>query len=744
MSGVRVTAAPVRSRRGLRRAIRRTRRGNGERGYIAVVTALLLPLLLLMAAFAIDAGLFYYRANQLQRVADAAALAGVTHMPQFPSAEATARQVIARNGISDDPEHDIVVEALDTRKIRVTIRDRKIPTFFGQVVRDRFQAERKATAEYLSQIPLGSTLNAIGTGNLPPSGSEGQQNFWLSASGFCSAKEDGDQILSRYEGSRKSPYYVAATQQIAEVKKYACPLYTTPADIRDPGAPTDAQVTAAKVAVGSTDADMPELVLNRDYDRRGYNYIVNVPCSTGLPPPCELNDFLPSNLRIEIYDPVFDPGLVTDANYNDPASTPPHPDIRLLYRQVTCSSGGPLKDCPPANKVVNLDNSDSRLANVKVTTEFRAYGSDQSPLNYDDDGTATASNPVTHLVDAVRPITDTTTPTEAFGTCNGYIGDDARCTTSMGQWVRLIEFPSTQFRRGRFRINVRTTANEANSMGQNSFSLRAYYAADTTYAPCTSLTGTSYSSANCPNISGDTSMATNASATSSGPAEFYLAKLTPAKSFRNKTIQVLLWDPGEGGQSIQILAPNPPGGSNTNDYYAPTAFTWKLNNPGINQATAADRTTLNGQAQTEPNAAACNVGANAPTYTYNGSIQLLTGEYLDISGGPSPEVTSGGVSCLPYTLPNRAGSVAASTPGGAARTGRFNGRLVNIVIKIPTTYGLDTNGAELTSLPFDGWWKIKYYPTLDTTKSPVVPGLVSDRATWTVQLVGDPVHLVRG
>ena len=69
---------------------------------------------------------------------------------------------------------------------------------------------------------------------------------------------------------------------------------------------------------------------------------------------------------------------------------------------------------------------------------------------------------------------------------------------------------------------------------------------------------------------------------------------------------------------------------------------------------------------------------------------------------------------------------------------------MNIEIKIPTTYGLDTNGDELTSLPFDGWWKIKYFPTLDTTKTPVVPGLVSDRATWTVQLVGDPVHLVRG
>ena len=723
IGGVRVTAAPVRSRR----AARRSR----EHGYIVVVTALLLPLLLLMAAFAIDAGLFYYRANQLQRVADAAALAGVTHMPQFPSAEATAREVIARNGITDDADHDILVEALDTRKIRVTIRDRKIPTFFGQVVKDRFEAQRKATAEYLSQIPLGSTLNAIGTGNLPPVASEGQQNFWLSASGFCTAKEDGDQILSRYEGNRKNIQYVSGGSQVAEAKKYACPVYTPDGDVRNPGAPSAAAVTAAKVAVGSSDADMPEFVLNRDYDRRGYNYIVNVPCSTGLPPPCQLNDYLPSDLIVEVYDPVFDPGDILDPYYNDSTITPPHPDRRLLYRSVSTIGGV---------KVVDPGASDSRLANVKVTTEFRAYGADQSPLNYEDDKTATASNNVTRLVDAEAPINDTATTTKTYGTCHGFSGDDPDCGSTMGQWVKLIRFPSTQYRRGRFRVNVRTSTVEPNSFGQNSFSIRAYYGSQASYYPCTSLSGQTLTTADCPNISGDTSMATNASATAAGPAEFYLAKLTPAKSFRNKTIQVLLWDPGEGGQSIQILAPQPPaGGGSTNDFYAPNDFTWKLNNPGINSSNISvtdDRITLDGKAQTEPNAAACGVGTNGPTYTYAGGIQLLTGQYLDISGGPSPETSGGGVSCLPFTLQNRAGSIGPSTPGGAARTGKFNGRLVNIQIKIPTTYGLDSSGAELATLPFDGWWKIKYFPTVGTP--------VSDRSTWTVQLVGDPVHLVRG
>ena len=135
-------------------ASRRHRRnpGRGERGYVAIVTAIVLPLMLLLAAFAIDTGIYYYRSNQLQRVADAAALAGVTRMPQFPNAEATARDVALRNGIKQDADHDVIVEALDVRKIKVTIRDRNISTFFGKIVKDHFDAERKAIADRRAHV----------------------------------------------------------------------------------------------------------------------------------------------------------------------------------------------------------------------------------------------------------------------------------------------------------------------------------------------------------------------------------------------------------------------------------------------------------------------------------------------------------------------------------------------------------------------------------------------------------------
>ena len=726
-------------------ASRRHRRnpGRGERGYVAIVTAIVLPLMLLLAAFAIDTGIYYYRSNQLQRVADAAALAGVTRMPQFPNAEATARDVALRNGIKQDADHDVIVEALDVRKIKVTIRDRNISTFFGKIVKDHFDAERKAIAEYSSQIPLGSTLNAIGTGDLAPVNGEDQQNFWLSVSGFCTAKEDGDMVLSRYEGNKKNYRY--GTLPADEAKKYVCPVISpVPADITDPGQPTAQAVIDAKTSVGAYVGGvdgMPELVLNRDFDRTGYNYIINVPCSAvaGVvpPPPCASTDLLSSaggDLVVQVFDPVFDPGPVTD----DPRL---HKDQRRLFRNSNDPTGG----------------SDLRLPSTHVTTEFRAYGPDTTPLNYDDDIAVGFSDPTSHLADSV--IADTAT-TAQYGTCNSALGDDSRCgsiavnpTSVANQWTTLIRFPAGT-RRGRFRINVRTQFGELNSYGQNSFALRAAYAASATtfnaadWRPCTTLQGLSLSTATCPNIAGDTSMATNASATSGGPAEFYLAKLSPASAYRNKIIQVLLWDPGEGGEAVQILGPKkvPDGSAYDTTGYDPVAFTWKLSNPGINstsQTPEDQRVLKNGSSQLEPSYSGCGVGTNKATYTWNlgypGATPLTSGTFLDISGGPI-ENDGAGHSCMPFDPSNRGGTGNASAtrhPAGDP-TGRYNGRLVNIEIQIPAKYGLNADDQEIP-LAFDGWWKIKYYPT--AVGGVITP--VTDRSTWTVQLIGDPVHLVR-
>ena len=62
---------------------------------------------------------------------------------------------------------------------------------------------------------------------------------------------------------------------------------------------------------------------------------------------------------------------------------------------------------------------------------------------------------------------------------------------------------------------------------------------------------------------------------------------------------------------------------------------------------------------------------------------------------------------------------------------------------MPSTYGCDpaitATCVELATLPNGGWWKIKYIPSKDGLGN-YKP--MTDRSTWTVELLGEPVHLV--
>lgn len=170
-------------------------------GAVLVLTALVIVPLLIISAFAVDLGWFYVRAARLQRAADAAALAGVVHMPgDFPRARAVALEAAARNGVSPSSTVDVDVAPVPgkPRRLRVTVTDHDVPTYLGAVVTRSITIRRTATAEYVLPVPLGSPENRIGTGNILGSPAE---NFWLAASGYCSSKENGDLLLAVTDGN---------------------------------------------------------------------------------------------------------------------------------------------------------------------------------------------------------------------------------------------------------------------------------------------------------------------------------------------------------------------------------------------------------------------------------------------------------------------------------------------------------------------------------------------------------------
>ena len=80
---------------------RLTEEAPSDSGFVLAQAALLLIPLLIFAAFATDIGSWYLEGQKVQRAADAAALAGVAHMPDTVAAEQAAREVAARNGFLD-------------------------------------------------------------------------------------------------------------------------------------------------------------------------------------------------------------------------------------------------------------------------------------------------------------------------------------------------------------------------------------------------------------------------------------------------------------------------------------------------------------------------------------------------------------------------------------------------------------------------------------------------------------------
>ena len=163
-----------------------------EQGYALVfVTFLLLPMLG-MVGLAVDVGSFYVRAAQIQRAADAAALAGVVHQPDFATAEATARDYARRNGFDPavDPKIEVVVESIGNQRLRVTIYDRDVDVFFSSVFLSDVEIVRYSTAEYVRPVPLGSPINSFGNTSAVPGASDPQ--FWAAIQAPFTRYVDGD------------------------------------------------------------------------------------------------------------------------------------------------------------------------------------------------------------------------------------------------------------------------------------------------------------------------------------------------------------------------------------------------------------------------------------------------------------------------------------------------------------------------------------------------------------------------
>jgi Flp pilus assembly protein TadG len=190
-----------------------TRRRRGERGIAIIIVALLLIPLLLFAGLATDVGAWYARAAAVQRAADAAALAGVAQLADGENqAIAEAIRVASLNGFTDGVD-GVTVQAdrlAGTQRIFVEITDSDVDRYLTSPFRSNVSISRRATAEQVQPVPLGSPRNYLGVqsaadtdGSIPPTR---EDNYWVSISGYCAYREHGDRITPRGDAQHSGSF----------------------------------------------------------------------------------------------------------------------------------------------------------------------------------------------------------------------------------------------------------------------------------------------------------------------------------------------------------------------------------------------------------------------------------------------------------------------------------------------------------------------------------------------------------
>lgn len=138
------------------------------RGQVLVIFAFMLTILIGMAAFVVDLAWIWSHQLQVQRAADAGALAGVVYLPgNVPTARSTALDESRKNGYRDNVGGvDVVAgQDADNERMMVVTVSAPVDTFFMRLFGyDQVTVQRTGKAEFVLPVPMGSPQNYYGVG----------------------------------------------------------------------------------------------------------------------------------------------------------------------------------------------------------------------------------------------------------------------------------------------------------------------------------------------------------------------------------------------------------------------------------------------------------------------------------------------------------------------------------------------------------------------------------------------------
>lgn len=675
-------------------------RRSAAHGQMMVLFALTLTVFIGALMLGVDLSRLRTLAENAQRAANAAALAGVVFVPDYPStayyrASEEARKngfVSGRNGVT------VSTTTLSgyPNRLKVTIAE-PVSLIFGRAFGLVPQTiSRSATGEYYMPLQMGSPDNVLGYAPFPTTMVTGTvpEGFYLENKGQYTLKESGDAYSPLFESFTGATY--GPSGDLPKPTSNPC----SPVTIC--GTAPALQTTPNGDHYNTGDPLSPTSFT-------GYKYIVDDP--------------LTNTLVIKLFDPYDEASYDAAAKSWDSAhstafapsdsnnATTPITDSTTVGS--TCVLGG-ATPCP-TNKLIDQasPSGNGPLGSHEVTQEFSLSGPGLSP--YD---------PNMRQVTATAPATDTVCATvncvyqQGSGGTFDAGNDPTTCTaitcTASSYAYQFMNYAIIHGP-GVFRLNVQSVVNADNSLGTRGNAYGVAVCADP--GPGATLGATSDPFTNSPTNPGD-AMGWNAASC-----------LNPNS-------------PANGGQCSNPNNPSPG---------AQCIHVYGLGKMAIHNW-------LSGSASSGNNALVP-LGYIPPTYAGK-TLQIRLFDVGDISGGSnyiealtpagdlshySGALTSDGYpSTLDYSYSatpdnnatgyktiNPAAPATASTPititngSGAIYNGSW------LTMQVPVTLpGTKTYAGMVAS--YGGYWKMLYH----------IGGNADDATTWAISVGGSPVHLI--
>lgn len=486
-------------------------RRTDERGFVAVMTALLTPALFGVCALTVDVGHWYITVQGIQRAADAAALAGVTSMPgDLTTAKSQALKTAASNGWTNDNVTSVDPEPVPGQpsQLKVTITT-TVDNTFGQLLGAPTETiTRTAVANYQAPLPLGSPCNEFGNGPVPTLGGtdprsancSGSGQYWANVGSPQAAKSYGD---AYQDGNCRST------------------------------------VTGTDFCTASG---------NAEYASDGYFYAVKLKAPV-------------SNLTIQAFDPAFvSVGDLCSTNFGSGSTAAVNAKNQYDYDPSTkAASASYLEDqhlyaSGQSSAYCTGDQLYTEQSNQPPDTTYTirtptASSSLSDPLSFPAVGgscTQTFAGFTGDLYTALNQYKQTNgvvqyakgAPVPAATGTGGY---QPQVAAAFRQWATLCTIPGT-VAAGTYFVQVQTNAPGDNPLGDghNRFSLRAF--------------GASTGDGNNIAISGLTQMAVYANL-QSAHTSFYLTQVPPGAA--GQLLDVRLFDIGDSSQpgTVRIVPP---------------------------------------------------------------------------------------------------------------------------------------------------------------------------------------------